>query len=687
MAADLLARSPGRVIEPTDHFMHLLPHRADIDGLRAVAVLPVVLFHAGLGCPGGYVGVDVFFVISGYLITALILLALARGEFSLADFWQRRVRRIVPALVVMLGATLAAGWFLLLPEDLVSVARSALAQAALISNVHFWRKSGYFDAPAESNPLLHTWSLAVEEQFYLVLPLLLLLVHRFRPPALRGVLFGLCAASFGLSLPGAWWYPSATFYLLPTRAWELLLGSLLAERQVAVASRPDSLGTGHAARSVGRGRWIHAWLVREVVGVIGLTAIGLAILRYDRQTIFPGGAALLPAGGAAAVIWANTHRLTLTGRWLACRPLVFIGGISYSLYLWHWPLLVYARYWSNGECSLLHRVGLVAASLVLAVLSWKYVETPFRQKCSLAQPRRLFAAAGTAWGALALTAGLFVIGKGLPFRLPPQVVAFSQSRKDHAFLHNVSVAEARAGRFLELGASAAGPPELFVWGDSHAMAVLPAVDALCRRQGIRGVAATHSATAPILDWISPSPHGLREEAIPFNAAVLDFVRQHRVPQVLLVARWSWYVSTPPEQPPGTDSAAILRARLDATLKALQAAGARVTLMKEVPCQAADVPRALAKAALIGADLQGVAVSLDQHRQHTGAANRLLDSLARPGVTVVDPVPLFVDEQGRCRAERDGRALYRDEHHLSVFGARQLVPWLEMQLVPRLARRD
>lgn len=671
--------------------MSQVPHRAEIDGLRAVAVVPVVLFHAGLGCSGGYVGVDVFFVISGYLITALMGQRLARGDFSLGDFWQRRVRRIVPALVVMLAAVLLAGWFLLLPDDLLRLGRATLAQVLLMSNVHFWQKSGYFDAPAESSPLLHTWSLAVEEQFYLLLPLVLLAGQRGGVGRLRVVLGGLLISSLGLSWLGVTRFPTATFYLLPTRAWELLLGSWLAVLPGAWGRGPVAEVGNSTSAGERQGGGLVGAVFRELVSAAGLLAIGLTVWLYDRQTVFPGLAALWPTGGAAAVMWANRGRLTSTGRLLAMRPLVFVGQISYSWYLWHWPPLVFARYWSQGELPLGHRLGLVCGSLVLAVISWRYVETPFRQRVYLPTTGRLWTAAVTAWGVLALAGGVCVLGKGWPARLPPQVLAFHEARYDRAFLHNVSLAEAQAGRWIELGTGdTSRRPELLVWGDSHAMAVLPAVDAICRRHGFRGVAATYSATAPVLEWVSPSPHGLGDKTEAFHAAVLEYVRRHQIPQVWLVARWSWYLAAAREQREGDQVLREFLVRLQATVDVLRSTGARVTLLKEVPCHPRDIPTALAKAAWRGDQVQHVALSLAEHRQHTAEVERLWQSWAerdRDGVAVVDPLPWFLDDHGRCLAQCDGRALYRDDHHLSVYGAHWLQPWLEAQVVPRLSQRE
>ena len=304
-----------------------LKYRAYIDGLRAIAVLAVLFFHADIGCGGGYVGVDVFFVISGYLITGLILKDLDGGQFQLVKFWERRVRRILPAVAVVLLACLATGWFLLFSLDFKELGESVLAQALLVSNIYFWRESGYFAQAAEMKPLLHTWSLAVEEQFYLLFPFLLIAFKRFSRKSLVPGILLLCCISFSLSVYCSYRHASVNFYFLPTRAWELLLGSFLA----AIPAQRTST------------RWL-----TESLSSGGLLAILCAVFFYGPDTRFPGISALLPCVGAALIIWANDHTLTCVGKLLAIRPVVFIGLISYSLYLWHWPMLVFASYWNWG---------------------------------------------------------------------------------------------------------------------------------------------------------------------------------------------------------------------------------------------------------------------------------------------------------------------------------------------------
>ncbi len=323
-------------------------YRADVDGLRTIAVVPVVLFHAGMPFfSGGFVGVDVFFVISGYLITNLILNDLDRGGFSIANFYQRRIRRIFPALAVVFAFCLAAGFALLTPEDYAGLGRSIVASSAFASNIYFWRSTNYFAPDSDAEPLLHTWSLSVEEQYYVFYPLLLLVLARLRWPPARW-LIGIVVVSLIAATLLVFYKPSATFYLLPTRAWELMIGGV-----VAIADN-----------DLQRGR-----LTRTLAGLAGLAAILLPVLLYTSRTPFPGLAALPPTIGAALIIWSGGAPLTPVARLLSSRPFVLVGQASYSLYLWHFPLLAFAAYAAGGELGLGLALALCLLALIAAFLS------------------------------------------------------------------------------------------------------------------------------------------------------------------------------------------------------------------------------------------------------------------------------------------------------------------------------
>ena len=422
-------------------FMSQLKYRPEIDGLRAVSVLGVLLFHADFGFPGGYVGVDVFFVISGYLITSLIMKDRAAGKFSYLNFWERRIRRIFPALIAMVMVTTVVAMAVLLPVDLVAYSKSVIAQALLIANVFYWRSSGYFATSSDLLPLLHTWSLAVEEQFYFFFPSLLAIVRFVSRRVLTLVLGGLAVASFILSVIGTHEFPTATFYLLPMRGWELLIGSL-----VAISIPPSRLSN----------RW------NSILTIAGLAGILIAMLAYDSHTTFPGLSAALPCVGVALILFGNSAGVCSAGGLLALAPMVFIGQLSYSLYLWHWPILAYCRYLTSLELTLWTRVGAVVASFVAAYLSWRFVETPFRNQATVPRTRLMI-------GAATFTLLLAVLGtavwqlRGIPGRFSPEVVQLASASGTPAVLNGI----------VPLGASSkvAAPPAFLLWGDSHAMAV------------------------------------------------------------------------------------------------------------------------------------------------------------------------------------------------------------------------
>lgn len=616
-------------------------YRPEIDGLRAVAVIAVLLFHAQLGLPGGYVGVDVFFVISGFLITALILKAIRSGEFRSLDFWERRVRRIAPAMVVTVLAIVVAAWFIYLPNDYQRVGNAVVAQSAFISNVYHWKASGYFGPGVDTLPLLHTWSLAVEEQFYIILPLILIGIAKWKPQWLNGFLIAIFIGSLALGLIGTPKNPDAAFYLLPTRAWELLMGSLLAIY--------PQIGK-NAAKGV-----------RELIGWLGLGAIALSIFTFDAQTPFPGYAALLPCLGSAAFIWANTEGLTSSGKLLALSPAVFVGKISYSLYLIHWPVLVFTLYWHRDEMTLERKVFTVGLILALSVLSWAIVETPIRKRQILKGRKPLFAGA---FGAIALLAvlGLAIRFKhGFPSRFDAQVLKYSDARSDVGFLSDLSVADAQEGKFKSIGAES-GPVVCMVWGDSHAMAITPAVDLLCKENKVKGLQATHAETSPILDFVPKGKFSLRSDAPAFNEAVVNYAVSHRIKFIVMTGVWANYQVEP-----------NFEQGLIKTVQTLKNGGVTPVIMADVALQKEDVPWLLARAALRKEDPSKIGVTIQSQTERNTEADRVFAKLSALGAKIVQPGDRLIDKSGLWRAEYDGVSMYRDASHLSVQGAYYLKP--------------
>ena len=335
-----------------------MQYRREIDGLRAVAVVPVILFHAGLEhFSGGFIGVDIFFVISGYLITTILMVEMESGRFSIARFYERRARRILPALFLVMLCCIPFAWLWMLPSQMEAFSKSLAAVALFGSNILFWREEGYFAATADLKPLLHTWSLAVEEQFYVVFPIALLVLRRLAHGRLIWVLAVVAVLSLGVSEWGWRNSPDANFYLAPSRAWELLTGSICALLLMQSRSEPPS---------------------SNFISLAGMGLIVFSIFYFDEETPFPSIYALLPVLGTALIIVFGNER-TWVARLLSYPVFVGIGLISYSAYLWHQPLFAFARIRSGLEADQSLLLVLAAASFALAAASWHFVERPFRQ--------------------------------------------------------------------------------------------------------------------------------------------------------------------------------------------------------------------------------------------------------------------------------------------------------------------
>lgn len=610
-------------------------YRPDIDGLRAVAVSVVVLFHYGLaGLAGGFVGVDVFFVISGYLITAITVGELGRGSFSLAGFYERRIRRILPAFWLVLVATGLAGLFLVLPEDLRLLARSTMAAALFGSNLLFARLAAdYFNADNLTlQPLLHTWSLAVEAQFYLVFPLVLMPL-RGRRRATAGALAILAAASFAFGAWGAVHRPVSAFYLLPGRAWELLLGGLLA------CAGP---------------RLLRGWMADLAVAA-GLAGIAAASLLYDAATPFPGLPALLPCLGAALVLGggaAGGRAAALLG----ARGPAWLGRISYSVYLWHWPVIVLARYGRGPDLPLATRLVLLAVTVALAGLTYRWVERPFIARRVLPRRRALLGAAlaATLVG-LGLGQGLDLTGRGLlPLtRLPPAAATLAAGAFDRLEGEcPVPATEAALPYPCRFGAPATAPG-IALWGNSYARMWIPALAQDAEAHGVAGLALIVSKCPPLLGLAVPAVPGCEA----FNRDAAAFLATHpAIHTVVLGADWFLYDRDLP--------------RLDATLAALAAAGKRVFVLLAPPQADYPVPRSLAMAALRH---EPPPPPPDEARARAaqGVSTALIAAAAaRHGATLIDPAPRFCDGT-TCAVARDGHALFYDAGHITVFAARAI----------------
>lgn len=641
--------------------MHTFGNRRDIDGLRALAVIPVVLFHFGLGgISGGFVGVDVFFVISGYLITSIIFREITAQRFSFVDFWARRARRIIPALSVVMLATLAVGWILMPPSDYSQLGRAVRYQATFMSNILFMRQDGYFNPASDFKPLLHTWSLSVEEQYYIFFPLLMVLLTRYLRHW-RVMLFALLLVSFGLNVWMIKREPDAAFFLLPMRAWELLCGAMLAV--LPVSQRKLSP------------------VAYQVVSLAGLAAVICAMFGFNQFTPFPGWAALLPVLGATAMLWANGQTPTWVGRLLSTRVMVGVGLISYSLYLWHWPIFVYANAASVDGMQPREALMWVALSVILGWMSWRFVELPFREKRWLAGRKPVLVGGLITMVVIAGAGQAIRSADGVPERLSGQAMQYAQARdwrmgQMDCLLQRDSPDLSKVCRF---GGSDSTPPIQLVWGDSHAAALLPAIKADAQRFATPVWLASLSGCLPIL-----GPE-LRQQCQDFNRQTLQTVRDQHIHDVVLAARWSLYLYGEEDgdwqhvlyRQDSREVAEQKVARdLEEMVASLRAAGARVWIFKEVPLQRQGTVARLSSLAMIGRSAEKVGRPVADHQ----ARQQFLDSLfhrlsaADPQVHVLDPAALMC-VKGVCRAEFEGFSQYMDENHLSDQGGERMKPLL------------
>jgi len=493
-----------------------MKYRPEIDGLRALAVLPVILFHARIQTfSGGFVGVDVFFVISGYLITSIIQSDLAKGQFSIVNFYERRARRILPALFLVVACCLPAAWFWLWPNDMKAFSESVASVAVFSSNFLFLHQSGYFDT-AEVKPLLHTWSLAVEEQFYVLFPLLLFLAWRYARKWLVPLIIAVALASFLLADWGSTSRPAATFFLLPTRAWELSLGALVAF---------------HLAKTPGRsGGRIGA----EFLSAAGLALIGVAVFAFDERTPFPGRYALLPACGTALIILFGSPR-TLVGRLLGAKPLVAVGLVSYSAYLWHQPILSFARELGDEPLRRAALVALMGLSLVLAYLSWKYVESPFRSRSQFSR-RQVFAFAGIG-SVIFLALGL--VGhatNGFEARLTPEqrtlLSYIAYDAESNYWRGNCFLMPEQSVEDFKEDCSVSSTGGDLIWGDSHAAALTYGFRVFSKRV----VQYAGTGCPPLFD----TTRAKRPHCKEFNDYIRSEISRIKPDRVFMHANWSLY---------------------------------------------------------------------------------------------------------------------------------------------------
>lgn len=603
------------------------PHkRADIQGLRGIAVLAVVLFHISHSAlPGGFAGVDIFFVISGYLITQILLRDMEAGAFRLRDFYQRRVRRLFPALFTVLAFTLVAGLAILPPKLLSELVYSQFFTTLFLSNFAFARLADYFDASASLKPLLHTWSLGVEEQFYLVFPLLLLALRRFA----RRFLWPILAALALLSLIAAQMAtrPEATFYLPTTRAFELLIGALTVWAQ---------------------GRLTLGEKARRLLSLSGVALLLASLIGLNDSLPFPGLWALPPCLGAALLLltsdgWGN--------KLISAPPLVWTGDISYSLYLWHWPLLVFVRV-VLGEAWWIALAAVIAA-FVFAALSRRYIERPFLEK----RPRRLWLWAGLAM-TISIVSALLVFGaKGMPQRFnAAERAAFAAADDFSPDRKRCHIAQNARRDYRDTCVLGGAVPSVAVWGDSEGVELARAL--ADQGEDVRQITA--SACPPSVGYTIAYNRACRDH----NADMLLHLKSDpNIRTVILAVNYRRY---------DAENSAAMMGGLELSALDLQAAGKRVVLLYPVPVYDFDPPSQVGLALRLGRDPSSVGMSRAQYDRENGQTIAALDAFSQShNLATLRPSDVLCDAQ-RCRVyDPAAGVLYFNGQHLSMAGARRL----------------
>jgi peptidoglycan/LPS O-acetylase OafA/YrhL len=634
-----------------------LKYRPEIDGLRAIAVLPVILFHAGFSTfSGGFVGVDVFFVISGYLITSIIAKDIAAGTFSLRDFYERRARRILPALLLVMLCCIPFAWMWMLPMEMKAFSASVVSVCLFASNFLFWHQTGYFDAAAELKPLLHTWSLAVEEQFYIIFPIAILLLWRL---GRRNVIWSIAIVavlSLALSEYASRYNPTANFYLLPTRAWELMTGALCSFAVIRPSIARDNL-----------------------LSLAGLAAIAVSVFAFDENIPFPSLYALLPVLGTCAIL-VFARQGTQVGSLLSLRPVVGIGLISYSAYLWHQPLFAFARLRALKEPTWPFMLLLAVVSIALAYLSWRYVEVPARRRGNWPLPsRRTVFAAFSAVSVALIAAGMagYFTG-GFPIRLKSEaLLALDRRLTDNQGLSDSCMGPLSFGPQCKTSET----PEIIVWGDSYAV---PLADGLkSSNPSVSLIQLTQSGCGPIVG-IAPlsRTEGLNWSAgcLSQNDRVVELIKQTKsLKFAVLSSPFSQFVN---------DGAQVLTrdlrmvagkevslAAFKSTLEMLNGLGVRPVVVAPPPSPGFDAGKCLANALISDEPEAACNFSLSESIRRQKPVRDFLNDIAKDyRVIWLDAAICDGDE---CTAGKDGTFIYRDAGHLSHEGSAYVVRKLKL----------
>jgi peptidoglycan/LPS O-acetylase OafA/YrhL len=637
-----------------------MKYRAEIDGLRSIAVIPVILFHAGFEkFSGGFIGVDVFFVISGYLITTIILVEKAQGSFSLVNFYERRARRILPALFLVMFVSLPFAWLWLIPSDLKDFSQSLVAVSAFSSNLLFWQETGYWGTANELKPLLHTWSLAVEEQYYIVFPLFLMLMWRFHKRWLVCSFLIIAATSLAAAQWAAYNAPTANFFLLLTRWWELAIGAAIA---FYFLYRKQGIRTTLSHKKTD-----------ELLGVVGLLMIGYAVFVFDDTVPFPSLYTLLPTIGTGLIILFSSSQ-TLIGQLLGSKLLVGIGVISYSAYLWHQPLLAFARHKSLTEPNELTLAVLAILSFPLAYLSWKFVEIPFRKKDKFSRKSIfILSAIGMTFFIIIGLAGHMT--NGFDGRMTEDGLTMQSIEgkiKINRGLSDICEDSFKLSPYCRTSDN----PEILIWGDSFAMHLVQGI--MASKPDAKIIQMTKSGCGPFFDL---APVYLTYTAnwasgcLEFTGEVREWLKANNTVKYALV-------SSPFKQYLSKENSLLLRdgelvntnsdlvkQEFEKTLSELVAMKITPIVFSPPPENGFNLGRCLAIAQWRGLDLDKCNFQVNEISPYLLDVYAFLETIAKKHRVI--RLDSLICDNSLCKTHFGSTFIYRDPGHLSYEGSAAL----------------
>lgn len=651
-----------------------MKYRPEIDGLRGIAILAVVLCHMQL-LAGGFLGVDIFFVISGYLITSIIIQDLDQNKFSFIKFYDRRARRILPTLFIVVLSSIVAGWYIMSPLQLKNLAQSVISVMLFASNYFFWKKTGYFDEAAEVTPMLHTWSLSVEEQFYILFPFIVFLIWRYARKYLAHIIIFCLFISLLHAQVICADHPKANFYLLSSRIWELMAGAILAQVEY-------SHGRAQSIRTT------------KILPLAGLILIIISFLCFDEGMLHPAFISIIPIIGTMAIIWHSNSK-DWCYKILTSRLLVYSGLISYSIYLWHQPVLAFLKIHNASLSEFSTKLQVMLTVFALSFLSWRFIEKPFRDKKRI-NGKTFIALLASAFILILLLSILIVKNSGYSNRHKIPTVTLNSIKKDssyHECDYKEKLKNPNANWLCSLGQTNGKQPDFAVTGDSHAMAAISGFKQAAAATKTYGAASALPGCNPLLGMrINNMSKNNVKVCTDFKLKFFNYVKQNHIAQVFILARWGTLINSEfsftdiisgKTFTSSGEKLQLYTQALKNTIDAYNAIGTKVTIISQVPTQEQFAwqiyHKVFAKPKSHRASLlRALSVSKAKHLEEQLKATNLFNNIVNTGYKYIDVSDQFCDHK-ICPVGTLKYSYYLDTHHLSKHGAERLSQHLFKEL--------